>query len=82
MLYYDAVDPKRDRLVDHFGLALGVLPAVEHLQVDAECFRLRFSPGEIGFEEIAGRKVAHQCNSDATRFIEWGRQVDGAGSRA
>ena len=25
MLYYDAVDPKRDRLVDHIGLALGVL---------------------------------------------------------
>src|SRR6476660_2622985 len=31
MLYDDAVDTKRDRLVDHFGLALGVLPAVEHL---------------------------------------------------
>ena len=27
MLYDDTVDTKRDRLVDHFGLALGVLPA-------------------------------------------------------
>jgi hypothetical protein len=41
MLYDDAIDAKRDRLVDHFGLAHGVLPAVEHPQV---CLRLRFKP--------------------------------------
>ena len=60
MLYDDAVDTKRDRLVYHFGLAFGVLPAVEHLQVDAECLRLSFGAGEIGYKEIAGRKVANQ----------------------
>src|SRR6476620_2631726 len=75
VLYDNAVDTKRDRLVDHFGLALGVLPAVEHLQVDAECLRLLFGAGEIRFKEIAGRKVANQRHSDAARFIERGRQA-------
>ena len=56
MLYDDAVDAERDRLVDHFGLALGVLAAVEHLQVNSECLRLLFGAGEVGFKEIAGRK--------------------------
>lgn len=77
MLYDDAVDTKRDRLVDHFGLAFGVLPAVEHLQVNAECLRLLFGAGEIGVKEIAGRKLANQCHSDAARFIERGRQAAG-----
>ena len=81
MLYDDTVDTKRDRLVDHFGLALGVLVAVEHLQVDAECHRLLFGAGEIGFKEIAGRKVANQRHSDAARFIERGRQANGTGCR-
>src|SRR5262245_58663904 len=45
MLYNDAVDAKRDRLVDHFCLALGVLPAVKHMQVYAECLRLFFGAG-------------------------------------
>src|SRR6476661_2690587 len=77
MLYDDAVDTKRDRLVDHFGLALGVLAAVEHLQVDAECLRLLFGAGEVGFKEIAGRKVANERHSDAARSIERGRQANG-----
>src|SRR6185436_13841590 len=79
MLYDDAVDTKRDRLVDHFSLALGVLLAVKNLQVDAECLRLLFCTGEIGVKEIAGRKVANQRHSDATRFIERGRQGAGTG---
>ena len=79
MLYDDAVDTKRDRLVDHFGLALGVLPAIEHLQVDTERLRLLFGAGEIGVKEIAGRKVANQCHSDAARLIERGRQAAGTG---
>jgi hypothetical protein len=70
-----------DRLVDHFGLALGVLPAVEHLQVNAECLRLLFGADEIGFKEIAGRKVANQRHSDAARFIERGRKANGTGFR-
>ena len=57
----------------------GVLPAVEHLQVDAECLRLLFGAGEIGFKEIAGRKVANQRHSDAARFIERGRQAASTG---
>src|SRR6476620_11473431 len=81
MLYDDAVDTKRDRLVDHFGLAPGVLAAVEHLQVDAECLRLLFGADEIGFKEIAGRKIANQRDSDAARFIERGRQANGTGCR-
>ena len=82
MLDDDAVDAKCDRLIDHVVLKLGVLVAVEDAQVDAECGRLVFDAGEIGLKEVASRKIAHQGDLDAARFVERGRQAVGTGSGA
>ena len=72
----DAVDAKRDGLVDHVGLQRRVLTAVEHLQIRRQVrLGLAFHAVQIGLEEVAGGQVAHQRDLDLAGVVERCRHV-------
>ena len=66
----DPVDAKRDGLVDHVRLQRRVLTAVKHAQVHADGGSLLFHARQIGLEEVAGRKIAHQRDLDRAGIVE------------